>query len=49
MHYFSIANTKAARMKDSEERQRSLTGYRREAEAGSRKKLFRRMGGRRLL
>lgn len=38
-----------ARMKDSEERQRSLTGYRREAEAGSRKKLFRRMGGRRLL
>ncbi|SPJ80128.1 uncharacterized protein FTOL_08520 [Fusarium torulosum] len=38
-----------ARMKDSDERQRSLTGYRREAEAGSRKKLFRRMGGRRLL
>ncbi|KAM0356156.1 hypothetical protein ACHAPU_000551 [Fusarium lateritium] len=40
---------KIARMKDSEERQRSLTGYRREPEVGSRKKLFRRIGGRRLL
>jgi hypothetical protein len=38
-----------ARMKDSDERQRSWTSYRREQDAGSRKKLFRRMGGRRLL
>ncbi|KAF4969518.1 hypothetical protein FSARC_3248 [Fusarium sarcochroum] len=38
-----------ARMKDSDDRQRSWTSYRREAEVGSRKKLLRRIGGRRLL
>ncbi|CAF3496541.1 unnamed protein product [Fusarium graminearum] len=38
-----------ARMKDSDERQRSWNSFRREQDVGSRKKLFRRMGGRRLL
>ncbi|KAI1069724.1 hypothetical protein NW752_011365 [Fusarium irregulare] len=38
-----------ARMKDSDDRQRSWASYRRDAEVGGRKKLFRRMGGRRLL
>lgn len=36
-------------MKDSDDRQRSWTSYRREQDVGGRKKLFRRMGGRRLL
>ncbi|KAF5016867.1 hypothetical protein F66182_11318 [Fusarium sp. NRRL 66182] len=49
LYHAACANMKAARMRDSDERQRSWTPYRREAEVGGRKKLLRRIGGRRLL
>ncbi|KAM0439758.1 hypothetical protein ACHAPT_000852 [Fusarium lateritium] len=38
-----------ARMKDSDERERNWNRFRREADMGSRKKLLRRIGGRRLM